>query len=1201
MKRYTIVGGIAVVAVAMAVLMWPRERGTGSGAERGAAAHRAASSGDVPSEIPDIPRIRRPELSATGLSGVANPEELSGARVFGRVVMQGTDSPIVAARVELLPGAKTGEAASATTTNGNGEFEFWGVEPGPPRFVVASGKNLAIPKLLLDSDRVMIPVRANEVGPILIELAVSPALRLRIVSETNGAPLAGATVEMMTPIERMETASSSGELELSLPAGGHQLRIRAPAHATKRQMVNISEDMSLEVALAPGGTVFGTVASDKGEPLEGVSIIANLYEFDSYKAVTDGDGQYRIENLPLKIDMRFDAQLPGTPGVDRGTEHVSLTKEQPEQRIDFMIAISDRIPNVERLAIAGLVKDSRGEPIAGAGIIVQSSGIAQPSHYTDANGRFVIDNFYRRQREILGVSAHGFQTRGVEVAPGPAASPAEVTVTLPDALWVKGQVVDAEDQPVAEIRVIPIRQGAARREQMQTTLKDGRFAFDSLEDGVTFNIEGEDIAPMSSVNLKFNSDDNLIKLGPPTAILGKVVDASTNEPIPEFKVHLKDLLRAPGNSLVHMQGQRETVQVASDRGEFTFRGIDPKLPIDLLFEAEGYSPAAVDRVYARPESQAKPLTVKMRKGSLAVQGVIVSSDMTRIAGADVAALIYATADRQRVNFRWSLAGPTTYEANPLDTVRVTSNAEGVFLLEKLHEDLAIDIVVRAQGYAPVRVPNVESMSEDDRLSLLIKMPKSGRIFGRVDQEKIPGASRVTIASVDSEPSRGDHGISSGYGGFEFAGLAPGNYRLTLRGSTTPGADGSYNTGILTSKDVELSEGKELEVYFDDANLHRIAGRILIGNLPLARGLVALFSNEGLMIGNTESDETGAFEIPQVQGGEYQFVAAERDDSGIGTSHLTLAMSPHWLPISIEADIERDFVFPAIGSVTGRIVHLPEGEFRLYLQANFQPANGRRLDRSSRVDTDGSFEFKNVFGGEYKLLMLAGQQNRIVRPSVLKSTDTENLNLGDLSLGDGGAIRVSIQGDVPESLDPVRGLFTVMAAIGNSPIVGHTSIVSSVGVQDSGGDALIEHLPAGFYVLWMHGPGYMSVPRYQIVDVGVGQTVEIAFAVEPVTSISLRGATDKKIVSVRAKPESGGNTIILRERHASEPLDLSAIQASYMLLKNPTSKNEIWIGAMGLPPGGWEIIIELSDGRTWSGRYELRPGERVDENIAIPGQ
>jgi protocatechuate 3,4-dioxygenase beta subunit len=269
-------------------------------------------------------------------------------------------------------------------------------------------------------------VKAPTREPLRIELAAARALSGRITG-----PLDEPVPEASVQIEPREMRFGRGGREdggrtdaegrfriEDLPAGPLDLTVSAPGYRQKTvHAVEVPEagGPPLEISLAKGETLTGTVTDGRGDPMARVTIRAILMEAGAgnvqpFEGITDGEGRYRMDGLEAAHYM---ANLAGPEG---GFLSTPVTVRPGVNRLDFTF------PGGE---VEGRVLDRGGAPIPGAVVGLQAVvPTGMPNTATAAaDGTFhlrsVADGDY-----LLTAQAEGF------------ASPAE-----PDEIHVSGQAV----------------------------------------------------------------------------------------------------------------------------------------------------------------------------------------------------------------------------------------------------------------------------------------------------------------------------------------------------------------------------------------------------------------------------------------------------------------------------------------------------------------------------------------------------------------------------------------------------------------------------------------------------------------------------------------------------------------------------------------------------------------------------------------
>jgi protocatechuate 3,4-dioxygenase beta subunit len=242
-------------------------------------------------------------------------------------------------------------------------------------------------------------------------------------------------------------------------------------------------------------TTSGRVLSPAGVPAAGVLLSIEPGSGINVELKSDAEGKFSItwqEQNMMSLPAATATPARGAPAVMRH----SLVGRDLEHHWAAAVAVDDQTTNVdlplqEALTIAGSVKDPDGAPVKNATArAILFSGTAsgliggpQPAT-VGAQGAFSIGVLPPGQQYSLSVSAPGYgsATRRVQADETQTNHLVLPPFTLKLAnLKLEGQVVDADDQPVAGIRVT--LQGEGQTSGSATTDAKGHFAYDSVCEG----------------------------------------------------------------------------------------------------------------------------------------------------------------------------------------------------------------------------------------------------------------------------------------------------------------------------------------------------------------------------------------------------------------------------------------------------------------------------------------------------------------------------------------------------------------------------------------------------------------------------------------------------------------------------------------------------------------------------------------------
>ncbi|MEN8150884.1 MAG: carboxypeptidase regulatory-like domain-containing protein [Planctomycetota bacterium] len=118
------------------------------------------------------------------------------------------------------------------------------------------------------------------------------------VRDRAGNPLAGVSVG--TSAAKLGVTDEKGAFRLDgAPVGLRTvLEFRKTGYVRKNQILEADQREGIQVEMAKGGTIAGVVVSEKGEPVGGVSILAELKDMGIQEsAKSDVKGRFRIQGL----------------------------------------------------------------------------------------------------------------------------------------------------------------------------------------------------------------------------------------------------------------------------------------------------------------------------------------------------------------------------------------------------------------------------------------------------------------------------------------------------------------------------------------------------------------------------------------------------------------------------------------------------------------------------------------------------------------------------------------------------------------------------------------------------------------------------------------------------------------------------------------------------------------------------------------
>jgi Carboxypeptidase regulatory-like domain len=776
-----------------------------------------------------ISRVAVGDGKPAGSASTAGPKatpRASGTSAFAPGVLNGQvvladGKPAADAKVWLR-----GKNQRETRTDGQGRFRIESLAPG--RYVVWAVKENLVSPTHSSLGRSIVGVQGGRFEPVRLELGPGKRIDVLVTSAKTGSPLPGARVRNLNLGGLEQKTGTDGRLKLEpLAPGVYYISFGVVGYAGSTQQIDLrgsADSTEFIASLNPGGVIRVVVVDDKGQPLENVNV--SCFQFGSPlllppdSPLTDAKGRFRRDFLPLDTSLFVSARKEGYLPQQ---QTVSLSPKQPEA--DLTIKLT---PRPRGGAVAGVVRDEKGKPIAGASVENlgdQTETIRKT--ITDRAGNYLLDDLFESDRgyELL-VRASGRCPSRLAVKPGSKGKPATLDVMLEPGHSVQGRVVAEDGKPVAEVEVRPHRRGSPwLQEYGRQTDQDGRFEIDSLPHDVRFQISKRGYTALRDVSLRLDTDaPATIVLQPAGMIRGQVVDAQSGQPLNHFSVWL-DFARQgrrqnPGNFEFGMDLNYPGRRIASKDGMFVIDNVANGLPAEVGVAADGYLKLVQPLVVAAaPPDDAKP-----------VRFALARLDPSRLVTVSGRILDHASRPASRVNLRLiissgPLAGPNNLDGYLIKTgqlggragcdqfLKATSNPQGDFafkgVLANKHWQLA---------YWGEHVPMARTEGEDTHAgqALSITLVQTARISGTIDRAKYAHARSVRLTpkkgAFDWQVS--DVRLSDGQSSFEFRDVPPGDFVVSLQSNQNRprnGAGGTLQT--LASQPIEVKAGESLSVRF----------------------------------------------------------------------------------------------------------------------------------------------------------------------------------------------------------------------------------------------------------------------------------------------------------------------------------------------------------------------------------------------------
>ncbi|PCC68589.1 Carboxypeptidase regulatory-like domain-containing protein [Nannocystis exedens] len=857
----------AIGAIALLLWWWAGRRGEESAGPAEAAGASGGPAIDV-GPLVDEARLARldPRLAErAAISGRVH--EADGRGIAGATVCAGSSAPGL--------GSAERAARTCTTSAADGFYRIEGLLP-VPQFVHASapghvpGQHRAGPGRRA---RTLVTLRAGQVTTGIDVVLASGGVELKgVVRDLSGGELEGALVSSGFAYAR---SGADGTFTLWVAPGETYLDARADGYA-KGWMMGVAPGMTFEIALTPESVLVGRVVrAEDGAPVAGASVYAEKHLESSSQAVTDANGNFRIEGLK-----------PGAYRLE--AFHDEAYGTGPESAVLGLGETSE--PIVIKAHPAFLVEGT--VTIAGGGsceqgwVRLSDKAVGTRGGQVDADGlvriRGVLPGTYEPQVECdtyvaeasyEPVAVVDAPIRGLrwQVQPGQAI---RGRVVLSGGTAARGLHVGAEPQ------VDPSTPRArTTRAWSEPTADDGRFELLGLLPGryrvSASSGEQPRLDPPVDVELPEGQDleDILVTL-PATGELRGTVKDSEGLPVQGVEVTLRGGQEWLPTTRTLDDGSFRLPHVPA--GEYRVQAVSAWTPLQ--------APGTTD-----DDVQGKAVTIatgEVREVQLVVEsqhGRIVGRVVDSAGGPLSDAFVEATRESDSAaagagdalrDSRWTFGGAET---------RKLTDQDGRFELTRLG-DGNYTLVAQRRGGGEGSVEHVKTGSEVE-----IRIADAGSISGtvRIQGGGTPQEFEVTLNDPSTGWRSGDKFFRTG-GVFRFPEVPRGNYSVIVEA-----AEGAVSTKT------SVSEGGRAEVQVELLPLLTVRGRVVdaLSGEPVpgmevrirARGQVQMFTLYDQTPKGQTSDEQGRFEVEKVAAGAAQAVVLPKDwvDNGYGWSTIAL--------------------------------------------------------------------------------------------------------------------------------------------------------------------------------------------------------------------------------------------------------------------------------------------------------------------------
>jgi uncharacterized GH25 family protein len=594
---------------------------------------------------------------------------------------------------------------------------------------------------------------------------------ITVMDSLNGQRLAGATVQLVTVgarphVMRSWVTDGTGTQKLELPTPTpKELKLWAIADGYVPSETLVQRDVSavfpqiFNIRLAKAVTVGGIVLDESGKPLTGVQVRAELRESKTSNASvapetqdsfhyekTDDNGRWSCSHVPKQLQkLRFHfvhSEYIAADILPDSTERI----QSGEASVSAADLLAGRASTLLKrgFVLNGVVLDTNQRPVEGA----QVDGPDYPI-WTPADGHF---SFHNCPTGSISLTAYakGFS---------PQRKRFHITETNKEALFqldkgssLRLRVQDLRGRPIPQARVaVESWQGQPTSQWQWETDQQGRLVWDSAPaDEVLYAFNHVGYEMLRGQVFKADGQEKTVTLVKHLQISGKVVDADTSAPVPEFRI-------IPGQLHVNHYDWNTTNILDGKRGNYLISLPTQVAPHLLQVQANGYY-AEISRTFKDDEEDGVA-DFRLKRGE-PLSGKVQLPDGKPASKARVA---LCTPDNEVV----------IGENGLLDSDlgwKSETDERGNFVFQP-RRDIKWIAAANEQGYAEV------SFDDFKRSPALILKPW-GRINGSLRSGSLPGTNqllkliRVGSLSPQLHPNRFTR-LTDGIGRFTFERVPPG--------------------------------------------------------------------------------------------------------------------------------------------------------------------------------------------------------------------------------------------------------------------------------------------------------------------------------------------------------------------------------------------------------------------------------------------
>ncbi len=628
----------------------------------------------------------------------------------------GSPAANLAFRYHLIYGGKNSSSDNPASTDGDGKFEIILSEFANVISVQTQDEKFGIVKYLKGKERL---------EPQTLTLLPACIGKVRLISEATGKPIAGHPLHANLMLRSEETSAGYGYMATESDSNG---------------LVELKP-------IFPNGE----------------------YKLD----FTMSDEIYTYPAMMVSF-------FPKTPGetVDLG-----------EKRIPGDFKAYEPKPNDAVATITGRITDENGKPVAGAIICGGNESLTlRLDTKTDANGEYRFENWPPTGMAYVGVWCRGKAAQLKTMIVDPK-SPPKIDFTLsPAGKPITVKLLGFDGKPVPNFYVTipdwgPIRYPSSillwgKSDKPPKTDDNGTFVWNEApnqEIPLDFNdADWQNSKYMQIRGEKFKPrlEPYEFLVNPKLEISGKVVDAATGKPIPDFKMFWGCRDNPEYAQITWLSDKNST----GKDGVYSISETWPRYRYYVRIDADGYDPAVSRDIDINEGKQQIDFSLnKMSTENAAklIRGTVLTPDGKPVVGADVAML---TLGRQPPFFENGRirggAEPFVIKTDDKGTFQFAEvdfeqerRFPRNFSLGKSYDYILC--FVHDSGFRRIKQDEMQEILKTDKP---ITLEKWGRLEGTLEVNATPGAGETVVFS-DFQFLDGDRRDNSNpWAGFQYDGV-----------------------------------------------------------------------------------------------------------------------------------------------------------------------------------------------------------------------------------------------------------------------------------------------------------------------------------------------------------------------------------------------------------------------------------------------